>query len=213
MLIVLEGCDGTGKTTLANQLANLLDAEIIHCTKETPNTYTFFHGIIEASKTRNIIADRFMYGQFVYQKEEDRPLNEKARYNLEVELLAANGSVVFVTAPEDEVRKRLSSRGEELINGLTVKEVLDKFEELANSSLLNVVKYDTGKNACLGSALQDNHICRHTLSEKKLNKTVSGSENEDCFGTYNLKSAACAECNDSQNCVEETYSDDDEEEL
>ena len=66
MLIVLEGCDGSGKTTVARNLQNILpDAEIIHCTRETPNDYSFFWHLIQASKDRHIIADRFCYGQFV----------------------------------------------------------------------------------------------------------------------------------------------------
>ena len=143
MLVVLEGCDGTGKTTLANTLAAIMNAEVIHCTKETPNDYQFFHGIIEASKTRNIIADRFMYGQFVYQEKKDRALTKKERYLLETEILAAGGSVVLVTAPEKEIEKRLRLRGETLINGLEIDEVLNKFERLSEESILNFVVYST----------------------------------------------------------------------
>ena len=74
MLIILEGCDGTGKTTLANMLKPLLGAEIVHCTTQTPNTYGFFNNIIYAAQKKHIIVDRFCYSQFVYQEEEDRPL-------------------------------------------------------------------------------------------------------------------------------------------
>lgn len=62
MLIVLEGCDGSGKTTLAKMLATLFDASIVHCTTKTPNDYEYFRRIIESSKTKNIIADRFAMG-------------------------------------------------------------------------------------------------------------------------------------------------------
>ena len=40
MLFVLEGCDGSGKTTVAKHLKNILPAaEIVHCTTDTPNDY------------------------------------------------------------------------------------------------------------------------------------------------------------------------------
>lgn len=152
MLIVLEGCDGSGKTTLATFLSKLLNAEIVHCSTHTPNTFCFFRDIIEASKERNIIADRFCYGQFVYQEEEVRPLREPqyastAEVNLhalEMYMLEAGAKVVLVTADPTTIRNRLSERGEELINGLTIEQVLWKFQEVRFRSLLTWIEYNTG---------------------------------------------------------------------
>jgi thymidylate kinase len=154
MLIILKGCDGTGKTTLANSLAAVMNAEIIHCSQYTPNDFNFFSKVIEASKNRNIIADRFMYGQFVYQEEEDRPLRDyinedvSSLYNLhrlEVKLLEAGGRVVHVTAPDGEIKERLQERGEILINGLTVEEVQARFRGTFKLSMLPIVTWNTGK--------------------------------------------------------------------
>ena len=148
MLIVLEGCDGSGKSTLARSLSMILDADIIHCTSRTPNDKKFFEGIIEASKTRNIIADRFCYGQFVYQKEKDRPLGSfQNLHQLEIKMLKAGVRVVYVEAPLDEVENRLKSRGEKVINGLTVAEVMVRFEDvLSNKSMLGgrLIRWNTG---------------------------------------------------------------------
>lgn len=169
MLVVLEGCDGTGKTTLAEDLAKIMDAEIIHCSQCTPNDYTFFHNIIEASKSMNIIADRFCYGQFVYQDEEKRPLAIKSKgthsvvigndvyefdngvpaikmlHLLETEMLAAGSKVIHVTAPVEEIKDRLETRNEILINNFTVEEVMNRFHSIFKMSILPVIKYDTGR--------------------------------------------------------------------
>lgn len=148
MLIVLEGCDGSGKSTLARSLAKILDADIIHCTSRTPNDKKFFEGIIEASKTKNIIADRFCYGQYVYQKKEDRPLGDYEDLNyLEAKLLAAGAKVVYVAAPPHVIEERLDARGEKLINDLNVSEVIRKFDELfEHHSILgdSVMLWNTG---------------------------------------------------------------------
>ena len=151
MLIVLEGCDGAGKTELANFLAKILKADIIHCSTHTPNNYSFFYDIIQAARgKKNIIADRFCYGQFVYQQPEDRPLKE---FNLTAEeglsllertMLATRAKVIYVTAPAEVIKKRLAARGEELINGLTVEEVLSRFDEITHNSLLPWIVYNTG---------------------------------------------------------------------
>lgn len=148
MLVILEGCDGSGKSTLARSLAKVLGADIIHCTSRTPNDKKFFESIIEASKTRNIIADRFCYGQYVYQEKKDRPLgNYEDLNNLEAKMLAAGAKVLFVGAPIEEIEERLAARGEKLVNGLKVGEVILKFEELFTlHSILgdNVIQWNTG---------------------------------------------------------------------
>ena len=155
MLIVLEGCDCTGKSTLAKKLATLLDAEIIHCSTHTANNLPFFEDIIEASQTRNIVADRWMYGQFVYQDKDDRPL-EKASFSrnvvgeaalsyLETTMLKAGAKVILVTADAEDVKARLNARGETLINGKTVEEVQAGFEALKEHSLLSWLVYNTSK--------------------------------------------------------------------
>ena len=131
MLIILEGCDGAGKSTIARSLSQILDAEIIHCSSKTKNDFKFFFNLIEASKTRNIIADRFCYGQFVYQKPNERPLIDYHNLNtLEAELLRHGAKVIYVYAPTQEIEKRLNLRGEKLINGLTVEEICERFENL-----------------------------------------------------------------------------------
>jgi thymidylate kinase len=135
MLIVLEGCDGSGKTTVARHLKNILpDAEIIHCTRETPNDMPFFIEILTAAKTRNIIADRFCYGQFVYQSEEERNLTERELSYLELHMIADGVRVIHVTAPVDEIEDRLTLRGEKPC--MPVGELCDRYLDLFESKTL-----------------------------------------------------------------------------
>lgn len=144
MLYILEGCDGVGKSTLAWELQPVLDAKVIHCTSQTPNDFTFFHNIIEASKLTNIIADRFMYGQFVYQDELHRPLSTKQLGYLEAEALSAGVKLIHVRADETVIEERLTLRGETIINGLTIEEVTQKFVTLFNTkSILRPIEWWT----------------------------------------------------------------------
>lgn len=145
MLIVLEGCDGSGKTTIANNLKAILpDAEIIHCTTETPNDFEFFHSLILASRHRDIIADRFCYGQFVYQSPEERHLTPAELVALEVEMLAANAKVLHVTAPVCTIKKRLLYRGEETT--LPVGDITYKYCELFEHTLIKPQLWWTGSD-------------------------------------------------------------------
>ena len=136
MLIVLEGCDGSGKTTLANKLAAILDAEIIHCTTETPNDYSFFSQIIAMAEKRNIIADRFCYGQFVYQKPEERKLDSVDLYHLELYMMNTGAKVIYVYCDEDTIKERLDKRGEIPIR--PVGEILSTYSSVFSKSLLPI---------------------------------------------------------------------------
>jgi thymidylate kinase len=143
MLIVLEGCDGSGKTTIANNLKAILpNAEIIHCTTETPNNFEFFRGLIIASKERDIIADRFCYGQFVYQTPEERKLTPEELTALEVGMLGAGAKVIHVTAPVDTIRERLSWRKEEC----PVSVITDRYCELFEKTLIKPQLWWTGSD-------------------------------------------------------------------
>lgn len=74
--IILEGCDGTGKTTLAMKIQAEnpdMNFEIVHCTRHTPNNYEYFLEMLNSDK--NIIMDRSFIGQFVYNTLTDRVNN------------------------------------------------------------------------------------------------------------------------------------------
>lgn len=141
MLIVLEGADGVGKSTIARRLAQLLDADIIHCTRETPNDFEFFSEIIEAAKTRNIIADRFCYGQFVYQAPEERHLYEEQLHKLELRMLLTGAKLVLVTCSPRLMQQRLDERAEKI--PMPAEELLSRFREVTAGSILPVTVWRT----------------------------------------------------------------------
>lgn len=143
MLVVLEGCDGVGKSTLADRLSKVLNAEVIHCNTKTPNDYSFFEQLILASRHKNIIADRFCYGQFVYQEKADRKLTKEQLYGLEVLMLHENAKVIWVDAKLETIKERLDSREEKLINGLTPSQVCDKYSKLFGNSMLPIQRWVT----------------------------------------------------------------------
>lgn len=142
MLVVLEGCDGVGKSTIARNLAKILNARIVHCTTSTPNNYKFFKDIIDASRTQNIIADRFCYGQFVYQRPNERNLTWEQLTQLELDMIDAGAKVIHVTAGVDEVKNRLALRRETTV--IPVEQIIDRYIDLFEHSLEKPFVWWTG---------------------------------------------------------------------
>ena len=141
MLIMLEGIDGVGKTTIAELLAPILDAEIIHATRETPNDFAWFFSIINKARTQNIIADRFFWGQFVYQEPEERKLSSADLRALEYMIHKSGGKIIYVTAPRDIVEQRLKKREEKL--SLPFETLYERYELLVDTAKVPIIKYDT----------------------------------------------------------------------
>lgn len=145
MLIVLEGCDGSGKTTIANNLKAVLpETKILHCTKETPNDFDFFSRIIEIGDSANVIADRFCYGQFVYQSPEERKLTEEQLRKLELMMIEHKVKVVHVTAPVYTINARLFCRGERPMH--PVETITQRYIDLFERTLIKPHLWWTGSD-------------------------------------------------------------------
>lgn len=149
MLIVLEGCDGSGKSSLANLLANLCYdpgmVEVIHATRETPNDMEWFTNIMDRAKDRTIIMDRAFWGQFVYQKPLERKLSFKDLSKLE-QRLAEEGKLIYVYSPERVIKRRLRNRNE--IPPLPVRSLLRRYKTMCKFARCPVIWYNSHNGKC-----------------------------------------------------------------
>lgn len=140
-LFVLEGVDGVGKTTLANLLAKIYNAGIVHATRETPNTWEWFRGLFDLANEKNLILDRAFWGQFVYQKPDERVLSFEQLHDLEHSLEAEGGKLIYVTANKEDIESRLAARSEKL--SLPLEELIDHYRFLIELSECPVIIYNT----------------------------------------------------------------------
>lgn len=144
MRIIVEGCDGTGKTTLVNLLAKKYALDICHCTSEDPADFDFYK---HTARKENVIWDRHTIGELIYPMVFDRKMMispEDARIVLGY--ARENGGKVFVlTADDDIIRQRLLSRNipEDSRIITKISYINDRFKFFANQFCVPII--DTSK--------------------------------------------------------------------
>lgn len=112
MKIVIEGCDGTGKTTLAKILAEKYNLDICHCTQKDAADYDFYR---QTLRKEDVIWDRHTIGELIYPEvfgREQQIATEDARL---VVLHGKEEGVKFLVLTDDieNIKNRLLSRGTE----------------------------------------------------------------------------------------------------
>jgi len=109
MKIILEGCDGTGKTTLAKVLADKYSLDICHCTAYDPTDFDFYK---QTARKENVIWDRHTIGELIYPEVFDRE-GQMSPEDVRIVLgyFRENGGKIFIlTADNNIIKERLSSR-------------------------------------------------------------------------------------------------------
>lgn len=112
MRIILEGCDGTGKTTLAKILAERYKLDICHCTQRDATDYDFYR---QTLRKEDIVWDRHTLGELIYPRVFGR---EQQIDIVQAEALMCHakkeGVKIFVLTTDVEILKqRLLGRGTE----------------------------------------------------------------------------------------------------
>lgn len=141
MKIIIEGADGTGKTTLARILANEYGLDYCHCTASDPADYSFY---LNTARKDNVVWDRHTIGELIYPEVFDRPSKigiEDAR--LVLAHAREQGTKIFVlTTQIDVIKDRLNKRGGEHEKILEKIEFInDRFVFYANE--FNIPLIDT----------------------------------------------------------------------
>ena len=143
MKIILEGCDGTGKTTLAKMLAEKYKLDICHCTQYDPTDFDFYK---QTARKDNIVWDRHTIGELVYPFVFDRKPKISPQDALLVLAYAkeAGAKIFILTADLEEIIRRIKSRGNEderILN--KIKWIDDRFRYYAD--FFDIPLIDTSK--------------------------------------------------------------------
>lgn len=149
MIFIIEGPDGSGKTTLANKIAQMTGYKVVHRTQpktqeekdEMMSDYLHF-----ANTTRNVILDRCWYSEMVYGKvmRDESYIDYPEMYALEKALLRHGAMIIYCTGPKSVLWKRATERGEDYITSKEkFVEICDEYDAIMKCPHhIPVVRYE-----------------------------------------------------------------------
>ena len=114
MITIIEGSDGTGKTTYAQKLTKRHNAKYLHA--EQPKTKFWYDEYIKPINSNNIVLDRWHLGEIVWPEIYGRQslFDETTFDYCNWELAKLGASLILLTRSEDAIADELLIRGEEL---------------------------------------------------------------------------------------------------
>lgn len=142
-MIIIEGCDGTGKTTLANYLC----AELDFIYRKEPPFKNPIDSYLDLALTNNnkIIFDRLYFSEAVYsqvKKDGRKEFPIWAQHMIERQLMMTNSIVVHCSSDIDEIKRVFNHRGETFIKFSQINEVVKLFKDRVNVSLLPIIPFN-----------------------------------------------------------------------
>jgi thymidylate kinase len=120
MIYIIEGPDGSGKTTLATQLARQASAEIIHMSYPTTpeeQEKMFDEYVKVLNKPRNMIFDRCWYSEMAYGPvmRDKSYITWPQMYALERMVARTGGMIIHCTDAPSKLWIRANKRGEDYV--------------------------------------------------------------------------------------------------
>jgi thymidylate kinase len=162
MVIVLEGCDCTGKTTFAQELAKRTGYEIVKGSSfeiASLGQDGMFQHMMSLLDRDNIIIDRFFYSNLVYGFLYKYPMMTPQQY-MELSIkLNKKGIVIYLQASPFVIKERMASRGDDMIKASEVDKILSEYSNTINGYFMPkmMLSFDTTNS--------DTRICTAMVGE------------------------------------------------
>lgn len=120
MLIILEGADGTGKTTLAGELVEVLGAKLLHRGPPGQDVITEYARDIQwyrPGQGTHVVCDRWHLGELIYGPllRGSSAFTRESLAHVEKVLQTRGALLVVLDGDAAEIRGRLRRRGDDLV--------------------------------------------------------------------------------------------------
>jgi len=166
MIIILEGENKTGKTTLANYIKENFDFDYIKCSQPKGNPFDEYNNILDNIKEHTII-DRFHWGELVYGPiyRGKSGISESQFNELEKKIEDLGAIIIYCYDNANNIKKRFIEEKEEFATTNNIEKVLKLYNEVYKISILNKYKHkikgqmDLILNKKINKIIKKNLIC------------------------------------------------------
>lgn len=199
-MIILEGIDKTGKTTLANKLRDEYGYEIVKTSqpKKKEHPYVEYVRKILSIRTSRVVFDRLHLGELVYGpvKRGKSLIDEKMLFNINSLLSLHGATIIYCHDKPEIIKERFSQEKEDYLQETDIETILKRYEEVIQTTISHGVKVITHRVSnkqyqvkVKNLAYQDD-LCLSSL----LKRRVRGSGISpkvlfvgECFSSKNLR--------------------------
>lgn len=153
MLIILEGVDCSGKSTLAQKIMTRLSlqpnttVELLH--RGPPKSHPVQEYMIPLSEykpntSHHIICDRWHWGEAVYPEILDRKSEMTSDLFRTIEqFLAERGAIVILLdPPQADLTARMNTRGDELINVQHMIGIRQRYQKIYARTIMDATRFN-----------------------------------------------------------------------
>lgn len=142
MILILEGENKTGKSTIARYICDHYDFDYIKCSQPKGDPYVEYMEILKKIERsgRNTVLDRFLYGEFVYGPiyRGKSGLSETQKRNIELKALSLNAHVIYCSDDPKNIAKRFKEEKEEFASEKLIKRTLELFSQVISEAIIPV---------------------------------------------------------------------------
>ena len=147
MIIILEGCDRTGKTTLAEELKRLTGGTVIHASKPTsPPLEEYLSPLIDyrPGSGETIILDRWHWGEWVWPKifKRESEMTWKLLKSIDKQLAAIGAMTVYCARHDYREWVKDLRANNEPISADQLFDALDLYEKIDWAMSTSTFWYD-----------------------------------------------------------------------
>lgn len=139
MRVIIDGCDGVGKTSVCEKLANKLGCNIVRLTHDGDRS---LYAYLDLMTCNNVVHDRSFLSEIIYPRHFSRESRIKREdINTLYRILHFHELKMFIlTASTEVIQNRVSKRGDDYITDLSkLKEINNDYLRVAKRHGFTVI--------------------------------------------------------------------------